>query len=262
MTAWLWAHVYFGLLALFTAGAHAGYGLISLQFFAGKLAFFTLFGIVASGLVWRVIYAVVPRLAVRDVGNYSANASSARRIAVGRDREADRGRLAALSRAEGLGLGEEPHRYPNPASGRQLTERGATAFHRPDRAQRDASEQQLLDVTQIKHAADGSTLVDRRNEPLLEGAPGALETAIQHLSSGAVPRVRPFDHKPTAALASGEAHSFPYRFALSAGIVAKSVRVRLLFRSSPPYFLRALGVAGLAESLEVTEMARFEALLQ
>ncbi|HEX7451983.1 MAG TPA: hypothetical protein VF294_06850, partial [Polyangiaceae bacterium] len=78
MTAWLWAHVYFGLLALLSAGAHAGYGLISLQFSAGKLAFLALFGIVLSGLVWRVIYAVVPRLAARDVGNYSANASSAR----------------------------------------------------------------------------------------------------------------------------------------------------------------------------------------
>ncbi|HEY3253342.1 MAG TPA: multiheme c-type cytochrome, partial [Polyangiaceae bacterium] len=78
MTAWLWAHVYFGLLALLCAGLHAGYGLLSLHFSAGKLAFFALFGIVVSGLVWRLIYAVVPRLAARDVGNYSASASTAR----------------------------------------------------------------------------------------------------------------------------------------------------------------------------------------
>jgi hypothetical protein len=123
-------------------------------------------------------------------------------------------------------------------------------------------QQMLLDVSQPKHGPDGSAVLDRRGEPLLERAPGAVETVIQHLSSGAIPRVRPFDHKPTAALAAGEAHAFPYRFALSAGVVPKRVRVRLMFRSSPPYFLRALGVAGLSESLEVTEMARVEAVLQ
>src|SRR6188768_314145 len=78
MTAWLWAHVYFGLLALLCAALHAGFGLLSLHFSAGKLAFFALFGIVVSGLVWRVIYALVPRVAAREVGNYSASASTAR----------------------------------------------------------------------------------------------------------------------------------------------------------------------------------------
>ncbi|MEO6603124.1 MAG: multiheme c-type cytochrome, partial [Polyangiaceae bacterium] len=78
MTAWLWAHVYFGVLALCTAALHAGYGLISFQFSAGKLAFFSLFVVVVSGLVWRVIYAVVPRIAAREVGNYSARNSNTR----------------------------------------------------------------------------------------------------------------------------------------------------------------------------------------
>ncbi len=57
MTAWLWAHVYFGLLALLTATLHAGYGLLSLRFSAGKLAFLALSAIVVSGLIWRVIYS-------------------------------------------------------------------------------------------------------------------------------------------------------------------------------------------------------------
>ena len=78
MTAWLWAHVYFGLLALLSAALHAGYGLLSLRFSSGKVAFFALFGIVISGLVWRVIYAFVPRWAAREVGNYSTSASTAR----------------------------------------------------------------------------------------------------------------------------------------------------------------------------------------
>ncbi len=122
-------------------------------------------------------------------------------------------------------------------------------------------QQMLLDVSQTKHAADGSPVLDRRGEALLERAPGAVETAIQHLSSGAIPRVRPFDHKPTAALFAGEAHAFPYAFALG-GAPPKSLRIRLLFRSSPPYFLRALGVAGLASGLEISEMARLDVPLQ
>ena len=47
-------------------------------------------------------------------------------------------------------------------------------------------------------------------------------------------------------------------FQLSPGSVVTTVRVRLMFRASPPYFLRALGVANLAQSLEVTEIARLE----
>ncbi len=122
-------------------------------------------------------------------------------------------------------------------------------------------QQLLLDLSQVKHAADGSAALDRRGEALLERAPGGVETAIQHLTSGAIPRVRPFDHKPTPPLAAGEAHSFPYTFALS-GAAPQAVRIRLLFRSSPPYFLRALGVPALSGGLEVTEMARLEVPLQ
>jgi hypothetical protein len=70
--------------------------------------------------------------------------------------------------------------------------------------------------------------------------------------------VRPFDRKPTTALAAGEAHAFPYSFALAGG-VPKVVRIRLLFRASPPYFLRALGVAALVDGLEVSEMGKLEA---
>jgi hypothetical protein len=35
--------------------------------------------------------------------------------------------------------------------------------------------------------------------------------------------------------------------------------VRLMFRASAPYFLRALGVEPLVAALEVSEMARLEA---
>ena len=123
-------------------------------------------------------------------------------------------------------------------------------------------QQMLVDNAQPKHGPEGAPLLDTRGEALLEGAPGALETAIQTLNAGPTPRIRPFDKKPTAPLAAGEAHAFPYSFALNPGSALKTLRVRLMFRASPPYFLRALGVPNLAESLELTEMARLEVATQ
>jgi hypothetical protein len=119
-------------------------------------------------------------------------------------------------------------------------------------------QQMLVDNAQPKRGPDGAAVLDTRGEALLEGAPGARETAIQTLTAGATPRIRPFDKKPTSALAAGEAHAFPYRFQLSPGSVVTTVRVRLMFRASPPYFLRALGVANLTQSLELTEIARLQ----
>ncbi len=123
-------------------------------------------------------------------------------------------------------------------------------------------QQMLIDDTEVKHGPNGAVLLDRRGEPLLEPTPSGKETVIQTLTAGPVPRVRPVDHQPTTALAPGEAHAFPYRFPVSAAGTPKTVRVRLLFRASPPYFLRALGVATLVDSLEVNEVARLELPVQ
>ena len=123
-------------------------------------------------------------------------------------------------------------------------------------------QQMLVDNTQPKRTANGTPLLDRRNEALLEAAPNGRETVIQTLTAGATPRVRPFDHKPTGALFAGDARAFPYSFPLSTTNPPKTVRVRLMFRASPPYFLRALGVATLIEGLEVSEMARLEIATQ
>jgi hypothetical protein len=78
LAAWLWGHVYFGLLALVVAFAHAGYGTITSSLSSGKLMLFVLGMLVASGFVWRVLYAVVPPLAAANIGNYSAAASRTR----------------------------------------------------------------------------------------------------------------------------------------------------------------------------------------
>jgi len=119
-------------------------------------------------------------------------------------------------------------------------------------------QQMLVDNAQPKRGPTGAPLLDTRGEALLEAAPGGLETAIQTLNAGPTPRIRPFDKQPTPPLAAGAAQVFPFAFRASASRATKTVRVRLMFRASPPYFLRALGVGSLAESLELTEMARLE----
>lgn len=119
-------------------------------------------------------------------------------------------------------------------------------------------QQMLVDNAQAKRGANGAPLLDARGEALLEGAPGARETAIQTLTAGATPRIRPFDKQGTAPLAAGEAHAFPYAFPVNPATPVRRLRVRLMFRATPPYFLRALGLANLTESLELSEMARLE----
>jgi nucleotide-binding universal stress UspA family protein len=71
MMAWLWAHVYLGLLALVAAVLHAGFGLVSFSMSSGKVLFILFAIIVISGVVWRLAYAVVPPKAAATVLNYS-----------------------------------------------------------------------------------------------------------------------------------------------------------------------------------------------
>jgi hypothetical protein len=71
MMTWLWAHVYFGVIAVVAAVLHAGFGLVSFSFTSGKLLFF-LFAIIAgSGVLWRLAYKIVPPKAAAQTLNYS-----------------------------------------------------------------------------------------------------------------------------------------------------------------------------------------------
>lgn len=75
MMAWLWFHVTSGVLALIAATLHAGFGLFDYDFSTGKLLYWLLLFIAATGLLWRLVYSVVPKSAAPKVGNYSREAS-------------------------------------------------------------------------------------------------------------------------------------------------------------------------------------------
>jgi hypothetical protein len=132
-------------------------------------------------------------------------------------------------------------------------------------------QQMLLDKVELLRDGNGVVQLDLRREPKLRAAPGAKEAVVQFLTGGPVPRVRPSTGKPNPPLIVGEQRSFPYSFDVPAASGAQRVRVRLLFRAVPPYFLRALAktqtpsdgpsLNGLVGNLEINEMARLEAAL-
>jgi len=132
-------------------------------------------------------------------------------------------------------------------------------------------QQMLMDKIELLRDGSGIVELDLRHEPKLRPAPGSKEAIVQFLTGGPVPRVRPSTGKPTPPLIVGEQRSFPYTFDLPSGSAAQRVRVRLLFRAVPPYFLRALAktqtrgdgqdLNGVVRNLEVNEMARVEAAL-
>lgn len=78
MMAWLWFHVFSGVLALIAATLHAGFGLFDYDFSSGHLLYYLLLFISFTGLLWRLLYSVVPKSAASAVGNYSRAASLAR----------------------------------------------------------------------------------------------------------------------------------------------------------------------------------------
>ncbi len=95
MAGWLWGHVYFGLLCVVTAFAHAGYGSFGFELSLGKALLVVVVALVATGLVWRVLYATVPPKAASEVGHYSQASSHTRAAAL-------------LVEIEKLGAGRSP----------------------------------------------------------------------------------------------------------------------------------------------------------
>ena len=107
MMTWLWAHVYFGLLAVLAAVLHAGFGLLSFSLTSGKLLFFLFSVIAGSGIFWRLAYVIVPPKAAVQTLNYSKEGALKRadeqtleieKITAGRSAELQRVKDALLAR--------------------------------------------------------------------------------------------------------------------------------------------------------------------
>ena len=71
MLAWLWIHVAIGAVALVAAFLHAGVGAISANLSTGKVLLAVFFLLIATGVVWRIVYAAVPSIAAPRIGNYA-----------------------------------------------------------------------------------------------------------------------------------------------------------------------------------------------
>jgi hypothetical protein len=125
-------------------------------------------------------------------------------------------------------------------------------------------QQMLLDRTEVARDRTGAVLLDARGEPRLLPLPDGRETVLQHLTGGSMSRTRPHTGQPTTSLSPGASATFAYRFPPSSREPVR-VSVRLLFRTMPPYFLKALAaeqrtadgpnLGPLVTNLEVIEMA-------
>ncbi|MCA9625681.1 MAG: hypothetical protein KC731_41955 [Myxococcales bacterium] len=109
MMSWLWAHVALGLIAINLSVLHAGFGVISYPVSSGKILFWTFAFLTLSGIVWRTVYAVVPKRAAARIGNYSAEAMSDRIVELTTEIEkVAAGRSAAFRQLVDW-LGAAPH---------------------------------------------------------------------------------------------------------------------------------------------------------
>ena len=119
----------------------------------------------------------------------------------------------------------------------------------------------LLDRIDVARDGSGNKVRDEDGEFKVIAADGARESVLQRINGGAVVRIRPVDKQPLVPIEPKEIRT--HNYTLPAGVVR--VSVRLLFRSFPPYFLRALAagqpknekprLAPLIENLLVEEMA-------
>lgn len=128
------------------------------------------------------------------------------------------------------------------------------------------------DIDVIRDPVTGLPVVDERGQPKLKADRDAQEAWIQHLDGGAVARVRPFDKKPIAPLAPREGRPIRYQLPTEKFAREGTVKVRLMFRSIPPYFLRTLGakqppdeepkIATFVGNVDIVEMAAVEATIR
>jgi hypothetical protein len=126
-------------------------------------------------------------------------------------------------------------------------------------------QRKLVNHFEIAKDKDGLPIVNDKGEPKLVQADNGHEDFLQHLTVGVVDRVRPSDRQALSSLRPGETRTFRYTAPLPARPGPDiTIAVRLLFRSSPPYFLRAMAehqppnerprLAPLIGGLQIVEM--------
>jgi hypothetical protein len=102
-------------------------------------------------------------------------------------------------------------------------------------------QRKLVNHFDIAKDKDGRPAVNDRGDPKLVQADNGNEDWLQHLSAGVVDRVRPSDRQALSALRPNDTRTFHYTTPLPNRPLGElTVSVRLLFRSSPPYMLRAM----------------------
>jgi hypothetical protein len=124
-------------------------------------------------------------------------------------------------------------------------------------------QQKLVDRIDVERDSAGVPKVKANGDLVPIAAKGASETWLQHLTAGAISRVRPSDGAVLAPITPNETRT--HRYAIDVRNQARAtVTVRLLFRSIPPSMLRALGsgqaageipLAPLVDNLQIVEMA-------
>jgi hypothetical protein len=122
-------------------------------------------------------------------------------------------------------------------------------------------QQKLVDRIEPLRDNTGAFVLDGAGLTQAVASADAVETPLQFLRGGVVPRVRTSDATKLGPLAPFEERRFHY----DAGVAGQHVTARLLFRALPPYFLRALSMgqargeaplAPLIGNLEVIEIGR------
>jgi hypothetical protein len=139
MMAWLRAHVWLGLLALVVTAIHASVRPYTSVWTTGKVSALILAALVLSGVLWRVVYAGLPKIVARRVGNLAIEDTERR---LGEVRQEFEKLAAGRSQAFGSaieGLARGGRWTPDPAvaepfdaeetaawaEGRELSERAA-----------------------------------------------------------------------------------------------------------------------------------------
>jgi hypothetical protein len=127
-------------------------------------------------------------------------------------------------------------------------------------------QKKLVNHFDIAKDKQGQPLRNEKGELKIVQAETGQEEFLQYLTSGVVERIRPSDKQALAALKPGETRTFKYIAPLPARALGQlTLSARLLFRSSPPYMLRAMGeqqppteqprLGPLVTNLQIVEMA-------